>query len=90
MNPETVFQSQESLKEIHDDSLDYYKVDIVALEFLSCEPCNMSCRFGKSCSTVTTVIMKMKQGASKFPDNEFSFCDLKTFSVAFPSLGLIT
>ena len=91
VNPETVFKSQECFDELRDDFLDYYKVELTEFDFLSSEPCNTSCPtgFGESCSTVTTVTMKMKPG-SKFPDNEFAFSDMKTFRVAFPCVGLIS
>ena len=79
---------------MQNDFLDYYKVEIEAIEFLSSESCNISCPtgFGESCSTVTSVKMKMKmkRGVNHFPDNEFTFGEMKTFRVVFPSLGIIS
>ena len=90
VNPETVFESKECFEEIRDDFLQYYKIEITSLEFLSSEPCNLGCRFGENCPTVTSVKMKMKPGMNKFPDNELTFGEMKTLRVAFPSLGFIS
>ena len=92
VDPKTVFESKECFDEMRNDFLDYYKIQIEAMEFLSSESCNKSCPtgFGESCSTVTTVKMKMKQGVNHFPDNEFTFGEMKTFRVVFPSLGIIS
>ena len=92
VNPKTVFESTECLDEMRKDFVDYYKVEIEAIECLSSESCNNSCPmgFGESCSTVTSVKMKMKRGVNHFPDNKFTFGEMKTFRVVFPSLGLIS
>ena len=92
VNPKTVFESKECFDEMRNDFLDYYKVEIEEIEFLSSESCNTSCptEFGGSCSTVTSVKMKMKRGVNHFPDNQFTFGEMKTFRVVFPSLGLIS
>ena len=92
VNPKTVFESKECFDEMRNDFLDYYKVEIEAIQFLSSESCNISCptEFGESCSTVTSVKMKMKPGANHLPDNQFTFGEMKTFRVVFPSLGLIS
>ena len=92
VNPKTVFESKECFDEMRNDFLEYYKVQIEAIEFLSSEPCNNNCPtgFGESCSTVTSVKMKIKRGVNHFPDNQFTFGEMKTFRVVFPSLGLIS
>ena len=46
VNPRYVFQSTECLEEMRNDFLDYYKVEIEAIEFLSSESCNNSCQTG--------------------------------------------
>ena len=90
VKPEIVFKSEECFNEIRNDFLDFYKVDITALNYLSSEPCNSRCRFGNSCSTVTSVKMTMKPGVTKFPDDEFTFGELvKSFRVAYPAFGSI-
>ena len=92
VDPKTVFELKECFDEMRNDFLDYYKVQIEAMEFLSSESCNNSCPtgLGESCSTVTSVKMKMKRGVNHFPDNEFTFGEMKTFRVVFPSLGIIS
>ena len=89
VNPETVCKSKECFDEMHDDFLEEYKVEITDLKFVSSEQCNMRCRFGKSCSTVTSVEMTMKKGENKFPNNEFTFGDIKSFNVAFPAFASV-
>ena len=82
-NPKTVFESKECFDEMRNDFLDYYKVEIEEIEFLSSESCNTSC-------PTESVKMKMKRGVNHFPDNQFTFGEMKTFRVVFPSLGLIS
>ena len=89
VNPETVFESKECFKEIRDDFREYYKIEITSLEFLSSEPCNLGCRFGENCPTVTSVKMKRNPGMNEFPDNELTFGEMKTLRVVFPCLGFI-
>ena len=58
-------KSDGSVNEIRKVFLEFYKMDIKSSEYLYSEHCNSKCRFGESCSTVTSLKVSVKPGLNK-------------------------